>query len=124
MEVFEQEKADRLVILGDILYHGPRNDLPEGYAPKKVIPLLNGIKDKIIAVRGNCDAEVDQMVLDFPIMDDYRQIDCDGKTYVISHGHVYYPGRFPEGIRKNLPDRPARKRVPAFSCILHKGREC
>ena len=74
VEVFEQEKADRLVILGDILYHGPRNDLPAGYAPKKVIPLLNGIKDKIIAVRGNCDAEVDQMVLDFPIMDDYRQI--------------------------------------------------
>ena len=98
VEVFEQEKADRLVILGDILYHGPRNDLPEGYAPKKVIPLLNGIKDKIIAVRGNCDAEVDQMVLDFPIMDDYRQIDCDGKTYVISHGHVYYPGKFPENM--------------------------
>ena len=96
VEVFKQEKADCLVILGDILYHGPRNDLPEGYAPKKVIPLLNGIKDMIIAVRGNCDAEVDQMVLDFPIMADYRQIESGGKIFILSHGHVYMPGSFPE----------------------------
>ncbi len=96
VDVFGKEKADCLVILGDILYHGPRNDLPAGYAPKKVIPLLNGIKDKIIAVRGNCDAEVDQMVLDFPIMADCRQIESGGRVFVLSHGHVYYPGKFPE----------------------------
>ena len=94
-ETFEKEHADRLVLLGDILYHGPRNDLPEGYAPKKVIPLLNGMADKIIAVRGNCDAEVDQMVLDFPIMADYKQIESGGKTFVLSHGHIYMPGRVP-----------------------------
>ncbi len=96
VEVFGQEQADRLIILGDILYHGPRNDLPAGYAPKKVIPLLNSIKDKIIAVRGNCDAEVDQMVLEFPIMDDYKMIESGGKVFVLTHGHVYWPGNFPE----------------------------
>ena len=95
-ETFEKERADRLVLLGDILYHGPRNDLPEGYAPKKVIPLLNGMADRIIAVRGNCDAEVDQMVLDFPIMADYKQIGSGGRTFVLSHGHIYMPGKFPE----------------------------
>ena len=66
LDAFALEGADRLVLLGDILYHGPRNDLPQGYAPKEVIELLNGIKDKILAVRGNCDTEVDQMVLSFP----------------------------------------------------------
>ena len=68
LECFEKEKADRLLLLGDILYHGPRNDLPKEYAPKEVIAMLNNMKDKIFAVRGNCDTEVDQMVLDFPIL--------------------------------------------------------
>ena len=71
LKAFEREQADKLLLLGDILYHGPRNDLPEGYAPKKVIEMLNNIKEKILCVRGNCDAEVDQMVLEFPIMADY-----------------------------------------------------
>ena len=71
LEAFERERADRLLLLGDLLYHGPRNDLPEGYAPKEVIPLLNGLKPALLCVRGNCDAEVDQMVLDFPILADY-----------------------------------------------------
>ena len=70
-QAFEREQADRLLFLGDLLYHGPRNDLPEGYAPKEVIPLLNGLKPTLLCVRGNCDAEVDQMVLDFPILADY-----------------------------------------------------
>ena len=74
LDIFELEKAEKLVILGDILYHGPRNDLPDGYDPKKVISLLNGFKHKIIAVRGNCDAEVDQMVLEFPMSADYATI--------------------------------------------------
>ena len=65
IKAFERERADRLLLLGDLLYHGPRNDLPEGYAPKEVIPLLNGLKPALLCVRGNCDAEVDQMVLDF-----------------------------------------------------------
>ena len=67
MEIYEEEKMEKLIILGDILYHGPRNPLPEGYQPQKVINLLNQYKDKIMAVRGNCDAEVDQMVLEFPM---------------------------------------------------------
>ena len=74
LKAFEREQADKLLLLGDILYHGPRNDLPKGYAPKKVIELLNNIKEKILCVRGNCDAEVDQMVLEFPIMADYAMI--------------------------------------------------
>ncbi len=71
LEAYDKEKADRLVLLGDILYHGPRNDLPKDYAPKEVIALLNERKDDLYVVRGNCDAEVDQMVLKFPIMADY-----------------------------------------------------
>ena len=70
IKAFERERADRLLLLGDLLYHGPRNDLPEGYAPKEVIPLLNGLKPALLCVRGNCDAEVDQMVLDFRILAD------------------------------------------------------
>ena len=77
IEAFERHGAERLVILGDILYHGPRNDLPEGYAPKKVIEILNPYSDKILAVRGNCEAEVDQMVLTFPVLADYAFIERD-----------------------------------------------
>lgn len=87
IERFEQEGADRLILLGDILYHGPRNPLPDGYAPDKVYALLNGLRDKICAVRGNCDSEVDQMVLDFNVSSDYAEI-CDGKyKLTLSHGH-------------------------------------
>ena len=89
LEAFEAEKADRLLILGDILYHGPRNDLPEEYAPKKVIPALNEIKDRLLVVRGNCDTEVDQMVLEFPILADYCIIQCGKKTVYATHGHNF-----------------------------------
>ena len=91
LEIFDKEKADKLVILGDILYHGPRNDLPAGYAPKKVISLLSEIKEKIISVRGNCDTEVDQMVLPFPILSDYSYIFIDGLTFIATHGHKFSP---------------------------------
>lgn len=80
---------DKLVILGDILYHGPRNPLPEGHGPSEVASLLNEMKDEIIAVRGNCDAEVDQMVLDFPMRGDYYQMNIDGQELFFSHGHLF-----------------------------------
>lgn len=92
---FKLEKADKLVILGDILYHGPRNDLPEGYEPKKVISLLNGYKKDIIAVRGNCDAEVDQMVLDFPIRSDFATMDLDNHLFFLTHGHLFDEDNLP-----------------------------
>lgn len=89
-ERIEEERPDRIVLLGDLLYHGPRNDLPEGYAPKEVITLLNKLKDRIIAVRGNCDSEVDQMVLDFPCMADYTTITTpEGYVLFVTHGHLH-----------------------------------
>ena len=89
VEAFEREGADRLLLLGDLLYHGPRNDLPEGYAPKEVMPLLNGMKSKLLCVRGNCDAEVDQMVLDFPILADYAVLPVGQRLVYATHGHVH-----------------------------------
>ena len=89
LEAFEREGADRLLLLGDLLYHGPRNDLPEGYAPKEVMPLLNGMKPKLLCVRGNCDAEVDQMVLDFPILADYAVLPVGQRLVYATHGHVH-----------------------------------
>lgn len=88
-DIFISEKADFLVLCGDLLYHGPRNDLPLGYNPKEVIDILNSLKDKIIAVRGNCDTEVDQMVLDFPMLCDYTLICDEGIRMYVSHGHIY-----------------------------------
>ena len=95
LDMFDREGADRLLLLGDILYHGPRNDLPEGYAPKEVIRMLNEVKENLLCVRGNCDTEVDQMVLEFPIMAEYclLKLPCgNGKDTVsvfATHGHVY-----------------------------------
>jgi putative phosphoesterase len=95
LEAYRSEQADRLLLLGDILYHGPRNDLPEGYAPKKVIELLNGMKDDICCVRGNCDTEVDQMVLDFPILADYCILCADNRMIFAAHGHNYNEENLP-----------------------------
>lgn len=89
LEAFEKEKADKILLLGDILYHGPRNDLPKEYAPKEVIAMLNPLKDKILCVRGNCDTEVDQMVLDFPVLADYAVIVADNTVIYATHGHKY-----------------------------------
>ncbi len=86
---FAASGADRLVLLGDLLYHGPRNDLPKDYAPKEVITLLNSLKDKILCVRGNCDTEVDQMVLGFPMLADYALVECDGVRMFLTHGHKF-----------------------------------
>lgn len=97
LDAFEREKADKILILGDILYHGPRNDLPEGYAPKKVIEMLNATSDKLICVRGNCEAEVDQMVLSFPVMSTTACVfDTESNVEIyMSHGHVYSPDNLP-----------------------------
>ena len=89
VEAYRASGAARLILLGDILYHGPRNDLPAGYAPKQVIELLNSVKDELFCVRGNCDTEVDQMVLDFPILADYALIAADGLTIFATHGHKF-----------------------------------
>ncbi len=89
LAAYAREGADRLVLLGDILYHGPRNDLPEGYAPKAVIAALNPLKEQILCVRGNCDTEVDQMVLEFPILADYAVLADGGLTVYLTHGHKF-----------------------------------
>ena len=94
-ELIEQENPDRIVLLGDLLYHGPRNDLPRDYAPKQVIPMLSALKEKILAVRGNCEAEVDQMVLPFPCMADYALLDCGGSSMYLTHGHHANPDALP-----------------------------
>lgn len=86
---YEQEKPDKLLLLGDLLYHGPRNDLPEGYAPKQVIAMLNARKDEILCVRGNCEAEVDQMVLEFPVLADYAILYLGKRMIFVTHGHVF-----------------------------------
>ena len=87
LEAFHRESAQRLLLLGDILYHGPRNDLPRDYAPKEVIAMLNEIRDKLFCVRGNCDTEVDQMVLSFPILADYCVLPAGDRLIYATHGH-------------------------------------
>ena len=89
LEAFDAEGADRILFLGDILYHGPRNDLPLEYAPKQVIEMLNERKHCIFSIRGNCEAEVDQMVLKFPVMADYAVIDLGKRLMYASHGHIH-----------------------------------
>ena len=95
LELAEQEQPDKLILLGDILYHGPRNDLPKEYCPKQVIPMLSAWADKILCVRGNCEAEVDQMVLAFPCMAQYSQLAVDGATFFLTHGHHHNPDALP-----------------------------
>ena len=95
IEAYKTEQAERLLLLGDVLYHGPRNDLPRDYAPKKVIEMLNAMKDDIFAVRGNCESEVDQMVLQFPVLAEYALIPAGDSLIYAVHGHNYN--------EKNLP---------------------
>ena len=89
IEAFERENCDYIIILGDVLYHGPRNPLPKGYDPKAVAELLNNYKNKIIAVRGNCDSEVDQMLISYPMMSDYSSVLYNNRRLFLTHGHVY-----------------------------------
>ena len=89
LEAYRREEPERLLLLGDLLYHGPRNDLPRGYGPKEVIAMLNPLADRLLSVRGNCEAEVDQMVLDFPVMADYCVLFERGRTIYATHGHLF-----------------------------------
>lgn len=95
LEEYRKSGAERLILLGDLLYHGPRNDLPKEYAPKQVIAMLNEYKNEIIAVRGNCEAEVDQMVLEFPVMADYAILVLNGLTFFATHGHLFNQDQMP-----------------------------
>lgn len=95
LEEYRRSGADRLILLGDLLYHGPRNDLPKEYAPKEVIAMLNDRKEEIYAVRGNCEAEVDQMVLEFPVLADYAVLVLNGLTFFATHGHVFNQEHMP-----------------------------
>ena len=95
LDRYEKEKAGRLLLLGDHLYHGPRNDLPEEYAPKQVIEMLNRYKDEIFCVRGNCEAEVDQMVLAFPVMAEYALLPLGERMIFVTHGHIFNKENLP-----------------------------
>ena len=95
LEAYSREGAERLCLLGDILYHGPRNDLPEGHAPKTVIAMLNPMKSQLMCVRGNCDTEVDQMVLTFPILADYSIFPVGDRLIYATHGHVFNTANLP-----------------------------
>ena len=95
LEEYQKSGAERLILLGDLLYHGPRNDLPKEYAPKEVIAMLNGMRDEIYTVRGNCEAEVDQMVLEFPVLADYAVLVLNGLTFFAPHGHVFNQDHMP-----------------------------
>ena len=95
LEAYEKETADRMILLGDILYHGPRNDLPQEYDPKAVISMLNGMDVSPLCVRGNCDCEVDQMVLNFPVLADYALLPIGSKTIFATHGHKFNTSSLP-----------------------------
>ena len=143
MEVMEAEQPDRLILLGDLLYHGPRNDLPKGYDPKQVIPMLSKYAEKILAVRGNCEAEVDQMVLPFPCMADYALLECDGVPMYLTHGHHANPDSLPplnggvflsghthvkldkmvEGVRCLNPGSVSIPKDGSHSCLIFENGE-
>ena len=96
--IYRAGNFDRLLLLGDLLYHGPRNELPESYAPKKVISILSELSDSIMAVRGNCEAEVDQMVLPFPVLSESALVFADGLSIFLTHGHIWTEEKHPGGI--------------------------
>lgn len=95
LEALQRESAGRLVLLGDLLYHGPRNDFPEEYDTRAVTALLNSVRDRLLCVRGNCDSEVDQMVLEFPMLAEYSFLETDGLALFATHGHHYGPDNPP-----------------------------
>ncbi len=120
-EAWDREAPDRVVLLGDLLYHGPRNDLPDGYDPKQVIAMLNERRNGILCVRGNCDTEVDQMVLAFPILADYAWIAAGSCSIFATHGHVFNPENLPP-LRQGDILLYGHTHVPAWE--EHTGIRC
>ena len=118
IEAWKGEGEPRMLLLGDLLYHGPRNDLPEQYAPKQVIEMLNGIKEKLLCVRGNCEAEVDQMVLKFPVMADYCALPLGGRIIYATHGHNHGEGNPPPLMSGDVL-LCGHTHIPAFN--IHDG---
>ncbi len=117
---------DKIALLGDLLYHGPRNGVPNFYDPVAVAKRLNGLKDRIVAVRGNCDAEVDQMMVEFPIMSDYALIEADGVTFFLTHGHRWNERNLPPlGMGTVLAHGhthiPELKKLPCGMTIFNPG---
>lgn len=126
LEAYNREGAGRLLLLGDLLYHGPRNDLPEGYAPKEVISMLSAVKEKIFCVRGNCEAEVDQMVLPFPVLGEYCLMESADRLVFATHGHVYNTDNPPALSPGDLllhghTHIPAKVKTPAGWWYLNPG---
>ena len=113
LSAWREEKPDKLLLLGDILYHGPRNDLPKDYAPKQVLAMLNEIKKDILCVRGNCDTEVDQMVLEFPVLLEYGFFYDMGRMFYITHGHKFNPDNLPM-LNKGDVLLTGHTHIPAF----------
>ena len=116
LKAYKKEKAERLFLLGDVLYHGPRNDLPREYNPKAVITMLNEKKEEILCVRGNCDTEVDQMVLEFPILADYAILPVGERLLYATHGHVYNKENPPK-MKKGDILLNGHFHVPAFEAL-------
>ena len=108
LAAMEREQPDKLLLLGDILYHGPRNDLPEGYAPKEVIAMLNPLRERLLCVRGNCDTEVDQMVLEFPILADYAVFPAADRLIYATHGHHFHMNQLPLSSRETFSSTATR----------------
>lgn len=121
LEAYERESADKILLLGDILYHGPRNELPREYEPKKVIAMLNAKKQDILCVRGNCDGEVDQMVLDFPIMADYCVLAQEDRIIYATHGHHFHEQNLPP-LHKGDILLHGHTHVP--KCVTHESYIC
>lgn len=117
LEAYERERADRLLLLGDLLYHGPRNDLPREYDPKRVIGMLNAKKQDILCVRGNCEAEADQMVLDFPVLADYGILAVGNRMIFATHGHLFHEQNLPP-LHKGDILLHGHTHVPA--CVEHE----
>ena len=122
LQAWDREQADRLILLGDLLYHGPRNDLPREYAPKEVLAMLNQRKEGLLCVRGNCDSEVDQMVLAFPILADYGVLALGGRLLYLTHGHVFQKDHLPP-LQAGDILLHGHTHIPGWE-TLEEGRQC